>query len=79
MDNKIVEDMAQRIPEGASLHDSAEDIEFIAAVRRGLTELDRGERISIGEVGCELLMDYQVVLSPSARADLRDIVANLIT
>ena len=62
-------------PEEASLHNIAREIEFIAAVRQGLAELDRGERIPIEEVERELpLMDYQVVLSLSARSDLRDIV-----
>jgi len=55
MTNKqIVEDLLQRIPEGASLHDIAREIEFIAAVRQGLTELDRGDRIPIDEVEREL-------------------------
>ena len=55
MDNKqIVEDLLQRIPEGASLHDIAQEIEFVAAVRQGLDELDRGERIPIEEIEREL-------------------------
>ena len=55
MTNKqIVEDLLQRIPEGASLHDIAREIEFIAGVRQGLAELDRGERIPIDEVEREL-------------------------
>jgi predicted transcriptional regulator len=55
MTNKqIVEDLLQRIPEGASLHDIAREIEFIAAVRQGLAEIDRGERIPIDEVEREL-------------------------
>jgi len=42
MSNKqIVEDLLQRMPDGASLHDIAQEIEFIAAVRQGLEELDR--------------------------------------
>ena len=54
MTNKqIVEDLLQRIPEGASLHDIAREIEFIAGVRQGLAELDR-ERIPIDEVEREL-------------------------
>ena len=44
---EIVEDLLQRIPEGASLHDIAREIEFIAAVRQGLDELDRGESIPL--------------------------------
>jgi predicted transcriptional regulator len=55
MSNKqIVEDLLQRIPEGASLHDIAREIEFVAAVRQGLDELDRDERIPIEEVEREL-------------------------
>ncbi len=55
MNNKqIVEDLLQRTPEGASLHDIAREIEFIAAVSQGLAELDRGERIPIEEVEREL-------------------------
>lgn len=55
MSNKqIVEDLLQRIPEGASLHDIAREIEFIAGVRQGLAELDRGERIPLEEVEREL-------------------------
>jgi predicted transcriptional regulator len=55
MSNKqIVEDLLERLPESASLHDIAQEIEFIAAVRQGLKELDTGERISIDEVEAEL-------------------------
>ena len=51
---QIVEDLLQRIPEGASLHEIAQQIEFIAAVRQGIEELDRGEQIPIEEVEREL-------------------------
>jgi len=55
MSNKqVVEDLLQRIPDGASLHDIAQEIEFVAAVRQGLADLDRGERIPIEEVEREL-------------------------
>lgn len=55
MSNKeIVEDLATRLPETASLHDIAREIEFVAGVRQGLEELDRGERISIEDVEREL-------------------------
>lgn len=51
MSNKeIVEDLLQRIPDGASVHDIAQEIEFVAAVLQGLAELDRGERIPIEKV-----------------------------
>jgi hypothetical protein len=51
---QIVEDLLQRIPDGASLHDIAREIEFIAAVRQGLGELDRGESFSLDDVEREL-------------------------
>ncbi|HXT62672.1 MAG TPA: hypothetical protein VN696_06515 [Pyrinomonadaceae bacterium] len=55
MTNKqIVQDLLQRIPEGASLHDIAREIEFIAAVRQGIDELDRGESIPLEAVEREL-------------------------
>jgi len=55
MSNKqIVEALLQRIPEGASLHDIAREIEFVAAVRQGLAELDRGEQIPIEDIEREL-------------------------
>jgi len=51
---QIVQDLLQRIPEGASLHDIAREIEFIAAVRQGIDELDRGESIPLEAVEREL-------------------------
>ncbi len=51
---EIVEDLLRRIPENASLHDIAQEIEFIAAMQQGLDELDRGESIPIEEVEREL-------------------------
>ncbi|MBA4149968.1 MAG: hypothetical protein H0X66_17790 [Verrucomicrobia bacterium] len=55
MSNKeIVADLLQRIPETASLHDIAQEIEFVAAVRQGISELDRGESIPIEKVEAEL-------------------------
>ncbi len=53
-DKQIVEDLLQRIPEDASLRDIVREIEFANAVREGLAELDRGERIPIEEVEREL-------------------------
>lgn len=55
MSNKqIVKDLLQRIPEGASLDDIAQEIEFVGGVRHGLAELDRGEWIPIEEVEREI-------------------------
>jgi predicted transcriptional regulator len=51
---QIVRDLLQRLPEDVSLRDVAQEIEFIAAVRQGVAELDRGERISIEDVERDL-------------------------
>ena len=51
---QIVQDLLQRLPENVSLHDVVKEIEFIAAVREGLEELDRGGRIPIEDIEREL-------------------------
>jgi predicted transcriptional regulator len=51
MTNKeIVQDLPRRIPDDTSLQDIAREVEFIAAVRQGLSELDNGDSIPIEEV-----------------------------
>ena len=51
MSNKeIVMDLVQRLPDDTSLHDIAREIEFVAGVREGLSELDRGEGVPLEEV-----------------------------
>jgi len=76
MTNKeIVQDLLRRIPDDTSLQDIARELEFIAAVRQGLSELDNGDSIPIEEVEKKAsLMDYQVKFSPSAQSDIEDIV-----
>ena len=55
MTNKeIVQDLLRRIPDDASLQDIAREIEFVAAIRDGLSELDNGDYIPIEEVEKEL-------------------------
>ncbi|MFN2404482.1 MAG: hypothetical protein ABR594_00350 [Pyrinomonadaceae bacterium] len=39
-DKEIVQDVLSRMPDDASLHDIAHELEFIAAVREGLSEFD---------------------------------------
>ena len=51
---QIVEDLLHKLPENVSLHEVARAIEFVAAVRQGLAEIDRGERIAIDEIGREI-------------------------
>ena len=55
MSNKqIVQDLLERVPDNASLHDIAREIEFVAAIRQGTAELDRGEGTPIEEIEREL-------------------------
>ena len=51
---QIVQDLLQKLPDDVSLHDVAQEIEFVAAVRQGLAEIERGERISVEEIEREL-------------------------
>jgi predicted transcriptional regulator len=51
---EIVQDLLQRLPESVSLHEVAREIEFVAAVRQGLDEINRGERIPIEDIEREL-------------------------
>jgi len=51
---EIVQDLLQRLPEDVSLHDVAREIEFVAAVREGLAEIDRGEGVAIEKIEREL-------------------------
>ena len=55
MTNKeIVQDLLRRMPDDASLQDIAKELEFIAAVRQGLADLDNGNSVSVEEVENEL-------------------------
>jgi predicted transcriptional regulator len=53
-DKEIVQDLLRRVPDNASLQDIARELEFIAAVRQGLVELDNGQSFTIAEVEQEL-------------------------
>jgi predicted transcriptional regulator len=51
MSNKeVVAHLLTRLPEDVSLEQIAREIEFIAGVREGLDELDRGEGVGVAEV-----------------------------
>lgn len=55
MTNKeIVQDLLRRIPDDTSLQEIARELEFIAAIRQGLSELDNGDCVPIEEVEKEL-------------------------
>ena len=51
---QIVQDLLERLPETVSLHEVAQEIEFVAGVRQGLAEIERGERISVEDIEREL-------------------------
>jgi len=51
MSNKeVVSHLLARLPEDVSLERIAREIEFVAGVREGLAELDRGEGVPVAEV-----------------------------
>lgn len=55
MSNKqIVADLMTRLPEEASLTDIAREIEFVAGIREGFAQLDRGEGMALEEVEKQL-------------------------
>jgi len=55
MSNKeLVADLVQRLPDDASLLDIAREIEFVAGVREGFAQLDRGEGVPLEEVEQQL-------------------------
>lgn len=50
----MVADLVRRLPDDASLLDIAREIEFIAGVREGFAQLDRGEGTPLEEVAQQL-------------------------
>ena len=46
---EIVTDLLERLPDSASLHDIAQEIEFVAAVRGGFASYDREGGVSVEE------------------------------
>ena len=47
---EIAIDLIQKLPQDASLHDIAREIEFIAGVREGFEQMARGEGVAAEEV-----------------------------
>jgi len=47
-------DILGRLPDQVTLREIASEVEFIAAVRQGLSELDRGENIPVEQIEEEL-------------------------
>jgi predicted transcriptional regulator len=51
---EIVTDIIERMPEDASLYEIAMRIEFVAAIREGLADLERGDVVPLEQVEREL-------------------------
>jgi len=47
---EIAIDLIQKLPENVSLHDIAREIEFVAGVREGFQQLERGEGVPADKV-----------------------------
>ena len=55
---EIIKDLLLRLPDEISLDQIAREIEFVAAVRQGVSELDRGEEVAIEQIEKELPISY---------------------
>jgi predicted transcriptional regulator len=53
-DKQLVLDSIERLPEDASLEVIAERVEFLAAVRKGLDQIERGQTLPHDEVKRQL-------------------------
>jgi hypothetical protein len=53
-EKQLALDSIERLPENASLDDIAERMEFLAAIRKGLDQIERGETIPHEEVKRQL-------------------------
>jgi hypothetical protein len=51
---EIIKDLLLRLPDDISLHQIAQEIEFIAAIRQGISELERAESVSLEQIEQEL-------------------------
>jgi predicted transcriptional regulator len=47
---EIAIDLIQKLPENISLHDIAREIEFVAGVREGFDQVERGEGVPAEDV-----------------------------
>ena len=53
-DKQLVLDSIERLPEDANLDTIAERVEFLAAIRKGLGQIERGETVPHEEVKRQL-------------------------
>jgi hypothetical protein len=50
----IVRDLLMRLPDDATLAEIARKVEFVAAVRLGIAEIDRGDGCCLEQVAAQL-------------------------
>jgi predicted transcriptional regulator len=53
-DKEFVMDLLRRLPDDVTLYDIAQKVEFVAAVRQGLADLDAGRSVSIQQIERDL-------------------------
>jgi predicted transcriptional regulator len=58
-DKEAVLELINRLPSGVSIREIVREIEFIAAVKEGLAEIDQGQGVPIEEV--EKMIDLWVI------------------
>ena len=51
---EIVQELLKKIPDEASLADIAQEIEFVAGIREGLSELDQGQGLTAEQLRTNL-------------------------
>ena len=65
-DKEFVFDLLHRLPDDVTIYEIAQKIEFIAAIRQGLAELDSGRSVSIEQIERELA-SWSVTVSNKRR------------
>ena len=53
-DKEFVLDLLRRLPDDVTLYDIAQKLEFVAAVRQGLADLEAGRSVSIQQIERDL-------------------------
>jgi hypothetical protein len=74
-EKEIVLQTVSQLPDDCSIDEIADRIEFLAAVQKGLDQLDRGEGIPHEEIKKQLATSLQADLVPASPDNLRDIVS----
>jgi hypothetical protein len=65
-DKELVFDLLHRLPDNVTIYEIAQKIEFIAAIRQGLAELDSGRSVSIEQIERDLA-SWSVTVSRKRR------------